>query len=331
MLVALRMEPVERVEAGKDVAPGDFQCPECRWPVILKRGRVKVPHFAHQPGSQPCASGGESVTHMRAKTLLAKQFRAQGYEVVLEEAHPRHQRRVDVAVTLIDRAGAVRRIAVEVQDSAISVDEVKRRTTADRHAGFFATLWVFTLSRLRRARSVLPGYELRLPEEMRYLINRWRTPIAVLDIEHEQLFLVSTATAVREGESYHDEYGGEQWSAGRILKATKQVFTVPGEFALAAVSGRYASPGRPDYTAGFRPAVEPEHPWRIVTCLPGRAPLSRDVGNAPGNLLQWSSLISTVDDGGSVTLTHLPTERLWHLVVKVEYDDHRSYRWKLQE
>ena len=168
MLVALRKEPVGRVEAGKDVAPGDFQCPECGWPVILKRGRVKVPHLAHQPGSQPYAYGGESVTRMRAKALLARQLRAHGYEVALEEAHPGQQRRVDVAVTLVDRAGAARRIAVEVQGSAISVDEVKRRTAADRHAGFFATLWVFTLSRLRRARSVLPGYELRLPEEMRY-------------------------------------------------------------------------------------------------------------------------------------------------------------------
>jgi hypothetical protein len=60
-----------------------------------------------------------------------------------------------------------------------------------------------------------------------------RTPIAVLDIEHEQLFLVSTETAVREGDSYHDEYGEEQWSSGRILKATKQVFIVPREFVLS--------------------------------------------------------------------------------------------------
>ncbi|MGJ3224032.1 competence protein CoiA [Micromonospora aurantiaca (nom. illeg.)] len=157
MLVALREGPDGRVEAGKDLTPGDFRCLECAWPVVLKRGRVKVPHFAHQPGSPACASGGESVTHMRAKTLLARRFRAQGYEVVLEEAHPAQQRRVDVAVTLIDRAGAARRIAVEIQDSAIAVDEMKRRTTADRHAGFFATLWVFTLSRLRHARSVLPA------------------------------------------------------------------------------------------------------------------------------------------------------------------------------
>jgi hypothetical protein len=57
---------------------------------------------------------------------------------------------------------------------------------------------------------------------------------------------------------------------------------------------------------------------RIVTCLPDRAPLSRDVGNAPGHLLQWSSLMRTIDDGGSVTLIHLPTEQLWHLVVTVE-------------
>lgn len=331
MLVALREGPDGRVEAGKELATGDFRCPECSWPVVLKRGRVKVPHFAHQPGSPVCSSGGESVTHMRAKTLLADRFRAQGYEVLLEEAHPAHQRRVDVAVTLIDRTGAPRRVAVEIQDSAIAVDELKRRTVADRHAGFFATMWVFTLNRLRHARSVLPGYELRLPEEMRYLINRWRTPIAVLDIEHEQLLLVSTETAVRDGNTYFNQHGDQQWSAGRVLKATREIFTYPGEFALTAIQGRYAAPGRPDYTAGFRPAVEPECPWRVVTRLPGHAPRSTDLGAAPGNLLQQSELLSIVDDGGTVTLTHLLTGRLWHLVVTVTFDDHRSYRWHLQE
>lgn len=235
-----------------------------------------------------------------------------------------------MAVTLIDRAGSARRIAVEVQDSAISVEEVKRRTAADRQAGFFATLWVFTLSRLRRARSALPGCELRLPEEMRYLINRWRAPIAVLDIEHEQLLLVSTETAVRDGNLYYDANGDEQWSAGRTLKATKEVFTSTGEFALTAIRGRYASPGRPDFTAGFRSAPEPEHPWRVDTCSPSHAPRSMEVGDAPSNLLEWPSLTDIADDGGSVTLTHMLTGRVWNLVVTVRYDDTRGYRWCLE-
>jgi hypothetical protein len=329
VLVALQVHPGERVEATRELPAAEFLCPSCGWRVILKRGRVKVPHFAHQSGSPECASGGESVTHMSAKALLAREFRAQGYTVELEEAHPQQHRRVDVAVTLTDRTGAVRRIAVEIQDSAISVDEVKRRSTADRSAGFFATVWVFTLNRLGGTRSVLPGYELRLPEEMRYLINRWRTPIAVLDVEREQLFLVSTDVAVRVSDAFHNAYGEEQWPTGRTLKSTKEVFPDLGEFTLTAVCGRYAAPGRPDYTAGFRLAPRTEPPWQLITYFSDREPLIEDLRHAPGRLDGRPDLLTVVDDGGSARLSHLSTGRSWNLV-RGGTPATRTYSWKFE-
>src|SRR5688572_1558295 len=88
---------------------------------------------------------------MRAKLLLADRFREQDYHVVLEERHTDGHRRVDVAVTVPGRHGP-ERVAVEVQDTAISVNELKRRTNLNRQAGFFATVWVFTSNRLSRVR-----------------------------------------------------------------------------------------------------------------------------------------------------------------------------------
>lgn len=332
MLVAVHDESADRVEASRDLDGGLFRCPQCRWPVVLKRGRVKVPHFAHQPGCEPCASAGESVAHMRAKALLADRFRAQGYSVVLEEAHSDHQRRVDVAVTLTDRSGQPQRIAVEVQDSAIAVGELKRRNAADRRAGFFATLWVFTSNRLQRTRSVLPGHELRLPEEMRYLINRWRTPITVLDVAHEQMFLVSTSMASREGTTWHDRNGEEQYSSDRVLIATREVNTTPSSFALTALPGRYAAAGRPDYTAGFRPLPQPSMPWCIETRpSSGAVPQTLSLDVPPTRLWERTDLVDLVREGGHVALLHPSSSRRWNLEVKTHPDSSLSYQWEFDD
>jgi competence protein CoiA-like protein len=74
-----------RLEASRFLDGSVFRCPECGWGVVLKRGRVKVSHFAHLPAGPSCGSAGESVEHMRGKALLAERFRAYEYEVVLED------------------------------------------------------------------------------------------------------------------------------------------------------------------------------------------------------------------------------------------------------
>lgn len=158
MLVARRSE--ERVEASRSLAGGDFHCSLCGGAVILKRGRVKVAHFAHQPGAE-CDYAGESVPHLLAKRVLADQFRCLDYIVELEEPHPAVSRRVDVAVT-VPPSGA--RIAVEVQDSPIKVDEMKRRIQADKRSGFFGTVWVFTSRRAARLLGAKTTHEVRVPK-----------------------------------------------------------------------------------------------------------------------------------------------------------------------
>lgn len=54
-----------------------YQCPGCEKPVHLKRGKVRRPHFAHNPGSD-CAhynGGGEGALHLAAKHRLAQCLR----------------------------------------------------------------------------------------------------------------------------------------------------------------------------------------------------------------------------------------------------------------
>lgn len=110
-----------RIEASRRTPPAEYFCPTCGQPVVAKPGRVKIPHFAHVVRSD-CPSAGESLDHLRGKKVLAEQFRVVGYEVALEEPHPR-ERRVDVAVTLPHPLRPLR-YAVEVQNSAIDPREM---------------------------------------------------------------------------------------------------------------------------------------------------------------------------------------------------------------
>jgi hypothetical protein len=311
--VALDRDGV-RVEASRHLPDDDYRCATCGWAACLKRGRVKVAHFAHLPGAPCCESAGESVEHMRAKAILAQRFRAEGYDVVLEEAHDRHRRRVDVAVTLNGRRGPVR-IAVEVQDSAISVDEVKRRTAADRRSGFLATVWVFTTSRVRRARGAFPGAERRLPEEMRYLSNRWKVPLHILDVRRETLMLMRTADASRPETTHYDENGDEHWHPGRVLRSTREIFLGGGQFRLIAAQGPYAKPGHPDWTAVLAPAPRLAHPWRLTAQLVGMdEPAVEMLAAAPLGYDSLRNLSARGRAGEVIRLDHLSTGRSWELV-----------------
>jgi hypothetical protein len=315
VLTAARAGTRERVEATRSLAPGDFRCPECGWGVVLKPGRVKVAHFAHRPGAPACDAEGESLRHMAAKAVLARRFRGLGYDVVIEESHPDLRRRIDVAVTLVGAAGQPVRLAVEIQDSAIAVGEVKRRTAADKTAGFFATVWVFTTNRLARVASALPGDELRLPEEMRYLVNRWRLPVAILDVDRERILLVGTGDVVRDGSSWFTADGDEEYSDPRRLRSTRRVEVAAGEFRLTAAHGRYATHVRPDYTAVFAPAPVPPCPWRLSAVRPATTAVIDCINlpEPPTHGLGHARAVAHVDAGLVTRLEHLPTGRAWHL------------------
>ncbi|MGW5051551.1 competence protein CoiA [Actinokineospora sp. NPDC004072] len=152
-----------RVEASRRMVPAKYFCPSCGSPVIAKPGRVKVAHFAHVVRSD-CPSAGESVEHLYAKKVLAEGFRAVGYEVALEEPHPR-ERRVDVAVTLPHPLRPLR-YAVEVQNSAIDPREMFRRLLADLESGFWYTAWVFTGARAARLLAADVGADVRVPADV---------------------------------------------------------------------------------------------------------------------------------------------------------------------
>lgn len=222
------------IEASRDLVDSEFRCPTCDWPVQLKRGRVKVAHFAHLPGAE-CWSEPESVTHLRAKQLLAARFRLFGYQVRLEEVHHQAGRRVDVAATVPTSNGPPVRVAVEVQDSAIAVEEMKSRTRIDRNLGFLGTVWVFTDKRARAVLALADGdIETRIPKELLWVDNRFRQGVFMLDVDAEEMWNVTLSAASTRYPDWDDGFG----YTPKTLRYPKRR---PASFALNWRPGRYAN------------------------------------------------------------------------------------------
>ncbi|HGP2812009.1 TPA: competence protein CoiA [Salmonella enterica] len=118
--------------------PGIFTCPECGEPVTLRKGSVKIHHFAHR-NTMSCGYGkGESELHMDLKMRL--------YDALL--AHP------DVTGVALEAAvGRVRpdvlavirgqQVAFEIQLSSLSIEDLYRRTAACA-AQDIAMIWILS-------------------------------------------------------------------------------------------------------------------------------------------------------------------------------------------
>lgn len=59
-------------------------CPQCKRTVTMKLGQVVAHHFAHRPGDECAASGGETALHLNAKFHLARELR-RGSSVLVAE------------------------------------------------------------------------------------------------------------------------------------------------------------------------------------------------------------------------------------------------------
>ena len=115
---------------------GPFSCPACREQVILKQGRKVIAHFAHYPEAT-CAytNEGESDEHRQAKLEIYQVLRqAPGVTDVRVERYFQVVR-PDVSFVLNGQL-----VAVEIQVSQLSRDDIAWRTTAYARKDI-AVLW----------------------------------------------------------------------------------------------------------------------------------------------------------------------------------------------
>ncbi len=137
MLSAVRSTHSEKQlarEAERGLGP--FHCPLCEKEVILRKGRIKIHHFAHKPPVTCTRGKGESEAHYRAKLAIYDTLRARDTvrDVELEK---------DFGVSVADVFAVIgdKPVAIEIQRSNLTVREINVRTRNYFKLGV-AVLWL---------------------------------------------------------------------------------------------------------------------------------------------------------------------------------------------
>ncbi|MGE6260192.1 competence protein CoiA [Heyndrickxia sporothermodurans] len=100
-----------------------FYCPQCQEEVILKIGKIKIPHFSHKSNSICTNSEPESEVHLQGKIDLYKWLKHNGISVEMEKYLMEIRQRPDL---FVQKNG--KKYAIEFQCSPIQYKDIKRRT-----------------------------------------------------------------------------------------------------------------------------------------------------------------------------------------------------------
>lgn len=136
MLMALNSKEIV-ITADEATKSERYVCPGCQGKVILKKGTLKIAHFAHLK-KVACASfsEGETEEHLIGKQELYEWFKKEGIEVELEAYIPELKQRPDLLVQLNGEL-----VAIEYQCTPISVEIIKDRTEGYASEGI-KVVWV---------------------------------------------------------------------------------------------------------------------------------------------------------------------------------------------
>jgi competence CoiA-like predicted nuclease len=137
MLIALLNNT--RITAAAARRGAAYHCPSCSKPLVLKKGSVVIHHFAHKPPILCDWARGETLAHLEAKQLVHDALAARGVRAELEysvETLP-GDRRADVMAW----SPTGRMIAIELQHTSISAEEIAERAFAYSRAGA-AQIWI---------------------------------------------------------------------------------------------------------------------------------------------------------------------------------------------
>lgn len=116
---------ITNAEYGKN-----YYCPICQEKLIVKKkGKVKIPHFAHKPGSDCTDWGDMSEWHLNWQEKFPEDYR----EVVLKKDGEQH--RADICIK-------DKNLIIEFQHSHISNEEFNRRNHFYISCGY-QLIWVF--------------------------------------------------------------------------------------------------------------------------------------------------------------------------------------------
>ncbi|MDG0843250.1 competence protein [Staphylococcus equorum] len=110
-----------------------YKCPHCNNKVILKKGRLIAPHFAHISKRKVTCNKGETLEHYRLKYQLAQWFEKYNYDVAIEPYIIECYQYPDLIIN--------HSVAIELQFSQITVLNIKKRSISLQKCGL-DVVWI---------------------------------------------------------------------------------------------------------------------------------------------------------------------------------------------
>lgn len=272
-MLTARTDEIEYVEAEEATRGVAYVCRDCKVPVVLKKGDLRIAHFAHRPGAACVFGARMSLAHLTAQRRIADALRGRGVEAQLEAilSSLAGDRRVDVLAW--PRARPAARVAVEVQASEITVEAIAARTLSYLTESV-APLWLrlYDFGRFDDVQALphrgtvwIEGYRARAWE--RWVHDQLGGRMWILD---EQTGMAWRATFIpahtyRELSTWYDPGGEEQWAGGDWREITQWVdLELEGPFGLSDIvlnRGRVVgADGRIRLAAWFVANGQPDRP-----------------------------------------------------------------------
>ncbi|MEK4228493.1 competence protein CoiA [Solibacillus sp. FSL H8-0538] len=188
-----------------------FYCPQCKERLLLKIGKIKVPHFAHLKNSacESTFSEGESITHLLGKQQFHTFFQHLKFNVVLEPYLTKLQQRPDLLVTTTQRS-----FAIEFQCSRIAAEQFAERTQGYVEHGI-VPIWILQTPNAHFKQAGVVKISLNHFVQQFIITQNKQRYLLTYDAHSEQFFYVSNLLPV---------YGQQYFGFVQILPLCKQVF-----------------------------------------------------------------------------------------------------------
>ena len=214
MLTSIREFDGQKVMARDSVkSHGPFLCPKCHSQTVLRKGRVKVHHFAHKPPVFCQYGQGESDVHRECKQSLfncLSQIPAIG-ACELEK---------DLGKVIPDVffMNANTKIAIEIQISSLTMERIMERTEEYGILGIYV-LWLPIMNNSLYSNAYAPRHWERWLHATYYgRVYYWihGLTVAAIHFDDYQLWV--------EGSQWYTS-DGEETSAGGYFKKSKRYRT----------------------------------------------------------------------------------------------------------
>ncbi|ENM5843715.1 hypothetical protein V4V60_003908 [Vibrio mimicus] len=214
MLCGLRKEGGQKVFASSsEKAHGPFVCINCGQELILKKGRIKIHYFSHKPPHKCSHGSGESEAHRKCKISIFNSL--SNFSNIKELAvEVKFNTVIADIYCLIDNVP----VAIEIQKSNLSVNEITQRTEAYHKLGIYV-IWVGIYNeKLSESKYSTKAWEKWCHAVYFGRVYYWKYDSIIIPVHFSEYQLYVEAS------SWYDEFGEEQ-SAGGYYKSSKRYKT----------------------------------------------------------------------------------------------------------